>query len=98
MLAEDAAWSMPPEVGWYRGVDAITSFLETGPMRLRWRHLATHANGQVAFATYLWDPDRECYEGHVIQVLTLRGDRIAEVTAFVEPALVAQFGLPATLR
>ena len=25
--------------------------------------------------------------GHVLQVLTLRGDRIAEVTAFVEPAL-----------
>jgi len=64
----------------------------------RSRLVRAYANGQVAFATYLWDPDRECYEGHVIQVLTLRGDRIAEVTAFVEPALVAQFGLPATLR
>jgi RNA polymerase sigma-70 factor (ECF subfamily) len=46
----------------------------------------------------VWDAEREHFEAHVLQVLTLRGDRIAEVTAFVEPALVAHFGLPATLR
>jgi RNA polymerase sigma-70 factor, ECF subfamily len=39
-----------------------------------------------------------CFRGHVLQVLTLDGDRIAEVTGFVEPALFDRFGLPATLR
>ena len=98
LLAEDAALAMPPRATWFRGLDACRIFLAERALARRSRLLRAHANGQVAFATYLWDPDRECYEGHVIQVLTLRGDRIAEVTAFVEPALVAQFGLPATLR
>ena len=98
LLAEDAALAMPPRATWFRGLDACRIFLAERALARRSRLVRAYANGQVAFATYLWDPDRECYEGHVIQVLTLRGDRIAEVTAFVEPALVAQFGLPATLR
>ena len=28
MLAEDAAWSMPPLASWYRGHDALTEFLD----------------------------------------------------------------------
>jgi len=98
LLAEDAALAMPPRATWFRGLDACRIFLAERALARRSRLVRAHANGQVAFATYLWDPDRECFEGHVLQVLTLRGDRIAEVTAFVEPALVAQFGLPATLR
>ena len=98
LLAEDAALAMPPRATWFRGLDACRIFLAERALARRSRLVRAHANGQVAFATYLWDPDRECFEGHVLQVLTLRGDRIAEVTAFVEPALVAHFGLPATLR
>ena len=98
LLAEDAALAMPPRATWFRGLDACRIFLAERALARRSRLVRAHANGQVAFATYLWDPERECFEGHVLQVLTLRGDRIAEVTAFVEPALVAQFGLPATLR
>ncbi|HEX4626107.1 MAG TPA: sigma-70 family RNA polymerase sigma factor [Solirubrobacteraceae bacterium] len=98
LLAEDAALAMPPRATWFRGLDACRIFLAERALARRSRLVRAHANGQVAFATYLWDPDRECFEGHVLQVLTLRGHRIAEVTAFVEPALVAHFGLPATLR
>ena len=29
-----------------------------------------------------------------LQVLTLRGDRISDITAFVNPALMRRFGLP----
>jgi RNA polymerase sigma-70 factor (ECF subfamily) len=97
MLAEDAAWSMPPEVGWYRGVDAITEFLEAGPMRLRWRHLATHANGQPGVGCYLWDEERGDYPGWVIDVLTLDGPRLAAVTSFIGNEGFARFGLPASL-
>ena len=61
------------------------------------RLVRVRASGQVAFGMYLRGPEHDRFEGRLLQVLTLRGDRIAEVTAFVEPALVAQFGLPATL-
>ena len=33
MLAEDAAWSMPPLATWYRGHDALRRFLATGRCR-----------------------------------------------------------------
>jgi RNA polymerase sigma-70 factor, ECF subfamily len=97
MLAEDAEWSMPPEAGWYRGVDAITDFLVKGPTRLRWRHLATHANGQPAVGCYLWDEERGDYPGWVIDVLTLDGPRLAAVTSFIGAEGFARFGLPPSL-
>jgi RNA polymerase sigma-70 factor, ECF subfamily len=97
MLTEDAAWSMPPMPGWYRGLDAVRTFLETGPMRLRWRHLPTHANGQPAVACYLWSDERGAYPGWVIDVLTLDGDRVAAVTSFIGEEAFGRFGLPAAL-
>jgi RNA polymerase sigma-70 factor, ECF subfamily len=95
MLTEDATWSMPPLPEWYAGHEAITGFLEHGPMRRRWRHLATHANGQLAVGCYMWDDDAGTYAAQVIDVLTLRGDRIEAITAFVDAELFASFGLPA---
>jgi RNA polymerase sigma-70 factor, ECF subfamily len=95
MLTEDATWSMPPLPEWYAGHKAITGFLERGPMRRRWRHLATHANGQLAVGCYMWDDDAGTYAAQVIDVLTLRGDRIEAITAFVDAELFASFGLPA---
>jgi RNA polymerase sigma-70 factor, ECF subfamily len=97
MLAKDAEWSMPPHPCWYRGIPAITAFLERGPARLRWRHLPTQANGQPAVGCYAWDGDRGEYVGWVIDVLTLDGPRIAAVTAFVGREELARFGLPAVL-
>jgi len=97
MLARDAEWSMPPDPGWYRGIPAITAFLETGPMRLRWRHLPTHANGQPAVGCYLWHESRAEHVGWVIDVLTLDGPRVAAVTSFIGNEGFARFGLPAAL-
>jgi len=82
MLAEDAAWSMPPLPTWYRGRDAISDFLAEHALTVRWRHLPARANGQVAAACYAWDPLRGSYVASVLDVLTLRGGRIAEITAF----------------
>src|SRR4051794_8430208 len=47
MLADDAAWSMPPLPAWFRGAD-LRGFMEIGPLSgdWRWRHLPTRANGQ----------------------------------------------------
>jgi RNA polymerase sigma-70 factor, ECF subfamily len=94
MLTEDARFSMPPEPTWYRGRDAIATFLADAALRDRWRFIPVRANGQVAFATYRWDAATARYRVTAVDVLTLRGTRVSAVTAFNTPALVAQFGLP----
>jgi RNA polymerase sigma-70 factor (ECF subfamily) len=95
-LAEDAALTMPPVPTWFRGRDAIVAFLKERPLRegLRWRVLATTANGQPAFAHYLWTDEAQAFVASEVAVLTLDGDEIAELTAFRDPALFERFGLP----
>jgi len=97
MLTADATWSMPPLPSWYRGTAAITDFLVELPLRHRWRHLPVRANGQQAVACYIWDEQAGAFVGRIIDVLTLRGDRIAAVTAFIDEGLFPHFGLPASL-
>ncbi|MGO1057419.1 sigma-70 family RNA polymerase sigma factor [Crossiella sp. CA198] len=94
MLAEDARYSMPPLPEWYRGRDAIRAFLLDGPLRYGWRFLPTTANGQLAFGTYLWEAGQ--YRPGGLDILTLQGDRVAEVTSFLTADLT-RFGLPAHL-
>jgi RNA polymerase sigma-70 factor, ECF subfamily len=85
MLAEDATWSMPPLPTWFGGLDGITGFLANGPLSgaWRWRHQATRVNGQLAVGAYTWDEDEGCYLPFALDVLTLEGDRIKSVTAFI---------------
>jgi RNA polymerase sigma-70 factor, ECF subfamily len=94
MLTDDATWSMPPLPNWYRGHEAITGFLHKGPFTVRWRHVPTRANGQLAVGCYTWDEETKSYRAFVIDVLTLRGAQIAEVTAFIDRSIFARFGLP----
>jgi RNA polymerase sigma-70 factor, ECF subfamily len=84
MLTEDAAWSMPPAATWYRG-ERVPDFLRVGPLSgaWRWRHLPAHVNGQAAVGVYHWDEATGTHLPFALDVLTLRGDRIAEVTAFI---------------
>ena len=92
MLSEDAAWSMPPVTGWFRGPEAIAAFLTEYPLRERWRHIPTRANGQLAVGCYMWNEESGRYDAAVLDVLTLRGTQIADVTGFLAPWLVKRFG------
>jgi RNA polymerase sigma-70 factor (ECF subfamily) len=85
MLAEDAAWSMPPLASWFRGLDSVRIFLAGGPLsgQWRWRHLPVRVNGQAAVAGYTWDDQVGYFRPFMLDVLTLEGDRIKEVTAFI---------------
>ncbi|MCK2244513.1 MULTISPECIES: sigma-70 family RNA polymerase sigma factor [unclassified Crossiella] len=96
MLAEDARYSMPPLPEWYRGRDAIRAFLLDGPLRYGWRFLPAAANGQLAFGTYMWEEAASQYRPGGLDILTLQGDRVAEVTSFLTADLT-RFGLPAYL-
>jgi RNA polymerase sigma-70 factor, ECF subfamily len=84
-LTEDAAFAMPPLQSWFRGHEAIAIFLAGWPLsgQWRWRHLRAQANGQPALAFYTWDPEEASYLPFALNVLTLRGARISEVTAFL---------------
>jgi RNA polymerase sigma-70 factor, ECF subfamily len=88
MLADDAAWSMPPLASWYRG-ERIEGFLRIGPLsgEWRWRQLPAHVSGQAAVGSYAWDAGAGAYLPFSLDVLTLRGDRIAEITSFITRAL-----------
>jgi RNA polymerase sigma-70 factor (ECF subfamily) len=98
LLTEDVTWSMPPFGGWYHGIDAVPPFLERYPFQQRWRHLPIRANGQAAVACYMWIDEVGAYVAHVVDVLTLSDDdRIAAITAFIDPAHVLRTGLPAQL-
>ncbi|HEY6624072.1 MAG TPA: sigma-70 family RNA polymerase sigma factor [Acidimicrobiales bacterium] len=97
MLADDARYSMPPLPEWYRGRDDIRAFLLDGPLNSRWRFVPTTANGQLAFGTYLWDERSGHFIPGGLDVLTIRGGRVAEVTAFLAADL-PRYGLPDHIR
>jgi RNA polymerase sigma-70 factor (ECF subfamily) len=112
MLTEDATVTMPPMATWFQGRDGVTGFLTelafagqqqrrqlvsfAGAER-RVRLVRASANGQPAFAAYYWREEAGAYELRAMQVLTLRGDRIKEITGFADPAMLRPFGLPAQL-
>jgi RNA polymerase sigma-70 factor, ECF subfamily len=85
MLAEDAAFTMPPLKTWFHGREAIRIFLADSPMsgEWRWRPLPTQANGQPALAFYSWDPEADAYVPFAVNVLTFDGELISEVDAFI---------------
>jgi RNA polymerase sigma-70 factor, ECF subfamily len=92
--------AMPPIPSCYGGRDAVAAFLRSRPLASgrRWRLVPARANGQLAFGHYLWDGKDARFVRHGINVLTLRGDRVAGITAFLTPAAFGRFGLPDAVR
>ena len=90
LLTDDAHLTMPPLPLEYVGHAPIAAFLDYraeirgAPLELR----PTRANGQPAFGCYL----RSRAWGFM--ALTPSGEKIAAITFFSDPSLVARFGLP----
>jgi RNA polymerase sigma-70 factor, ECF subfamily len=99
MLAEDAKLTMPPLPTWYRGREQVAIFLGGGPLAgaTRWRLIPARANGQLAFGLYAWDDKRQIFMPRAVDVLTLRGAQIQEITAFLTPDAFRSFDFPAIL-
>jgi RNA polymerase sigma-70 factor (ECF subfamily) len=94
MLTEDVRFTMPPLPSWFDGRQAVGRFLSQQVFATPWRLIPLQANGQLGFA---------CYQGPTFQlgalnVLTLRDGAIAAISAFLDPALYARFGLPISFR
>jgi RNA polymerase sigma-70 factor (ECF subfamily) len=85
MLAQDATFAMPPLATWYHGREGIATWAAGWPLSgaWRWRTVFTRANAQPALGFYAWDDDDGAYLPFALNVLTLRGSEISDVTAFV---------------
>ena len=103
LLREEVRLTMPPFPTWFQDREEIaTAFvLSTDPASSaylgQFRTVATAANRQPAVAAYVRRPGDSAYRALGLDVLRLEGDRVIEITRFVNADLFAAFGLPPTL-
>jgi RNA polymerase sigma-70 factor (TIGR02960 family) len=99
LLTADAKLTMPPEPFEFAGTETVTAFLRgrfaAHPRVVRL--VPTRANGQPAFGHYIRDPHAPIGRSAGVLVLTLEGERIAEITRFGDGGLLPHFGLPRTI-
>jgi len=95
LLHEDATLSMPPYELWLAGRAQIQRWFlrEPNPCRAA-RAVAIEANGSPAFAIYHADEARQVLRAFAVQIVTIRGDRIAAIDVHIEPRLFGLFELP----
>jgi RNA polymerase sigma-70 factor (ECF subfamily) len=99
LLSDDVRFAMPPLPFEYCGLPAVarvfaTSAAQDSPPRRRL--VPTRANRQPAFGMYVEDPGSGRFRATGVYVLTVAGDRIAELTRF-ETSVLPLFGMPRTL-
>ena len=95
LLTEDATFSMPPYPEWCQGRDAVANswLMPSGPPGSL-RCAPARANGQPALGVYRIEPESGDFVPIALDVLALRGDLVAAVTAFRDPSVFGRFGLP----
>jgi RNA polymerase sigma-70 factor (ECF subfamily) len=92
MLTADVTYTMPPPPTCLRSHEAIRDFVRTQVGALSWQHRATRANGQLAIGCYLLQAGRDRYVPAAIDVLTLDGEQIAAIYAFLTNDLLRELG------
>jgi RNA polymerase sigma-70 factor, ECF subfamily len=96
MMSEDASFSMPPLPTWFRGKDDIAAFITGRVFRSKWRFEATRAGGQPAMFGYRRDRESGRDRLDVLVVLTLEGELVAAITAFIGTGVLARSAPPGT--
>jgi RNA polymerase sigma-70 factor (ECF subfamily) len=97
LLTEDVKLTMPPFPTWYEGRGRVLDFLSWSPITRDWQTRLTTANGQPAIGFYERLEGASEFTPHAMNILTLRGGRIAEMRFFLEPKSLGWFGLPDVL-
>jgi RNA polymerase sigma-70 factor (ECF subfamily) len=98
LLKREAILEMPPIPLASIGHDAIRAFLAGSVLdgiSGRWRGVTTEANGGPAVGLYRREGDGYQFSG--LQLLTLQGDQIGAITAYMDASLAARFHLPDTI-
>jgi RNA polymerase sigma-70 factor (ECF subfamily) len=96
LLADDATFTMPPLPTWYSGREAIRGFLVQKVFQNRWRFSLARVSGQPTLVAYLWNDSAGAFKLAVLNLLTFRDAQVAAISSFLDDALLARFGLPAT--
>jgi RNA polymerase sigma-70 factor (ECF subfamily) len=98
LLKDDSTFSMPPIPSWYTGRKNIGELVRktifSGQANGRWRLVSIRANGQPGFGLYRLNEATGGYDGYGIQVVTLDGEQIRDITTFRTPALIGFFDIP----
>jgi RNA polymerase sigma-70 factor, ECF subfamily len=98
LLAEDATFAMPPWASWWRGRETVAGFAKAAvEICAEARALPVRANGQPTIAYYQLDAETGRFRAAALDVLTLEGELIKDITAFATPEIFPHFGLPAEL-
>ena len=99
LLTEDARFSMPPWPAWWQGRETIAGFAAVAVgICAPARTVRVRANAQPALAYYALHEDTGRWRASAVDVITLEGSQIKEVTAFVTPEAFAHFGLAPELE
>ena len=97
LLQDDVLQTMPPYNFWLQGAEEIGKWmLGPGIACDGSRCIVTSANGRPAFGQYRVDPDGG-WAPWSLTVLEVEGGKVAEIHAFLDTNLFAEFGLPAHL-
>jgi RNA polymerase sigma-70 factor (ECF subfamily) len=94
LLADDARFAMPPLPAWFDGIAAVRAFFAERVFETPWRLVPLTANGQLGFACYQSVDGGETFRLGAINVLTLRGDRIVDITGFLDTSMQGPFAAP----
>jgi RNA polymerase sigma-70 factor (ECF subfamily) len=96
LLRDDAKLAMPPLPDTFAGAAAIAEAIDAMVFRVAgpgaFRFVRIEANGSPALAMYEREPDGT-FHARSIHVVETAGGIVAEITAFLIPALFERFGL-----
>lgn len=95
-VSADVAFTMPPIPAWFDGRDDVCDFVVGRTWTSPWRLLAVESNRQPAVACY--QLDGSVHRLGAVNVLAVRAGRVCWIAGFVEPRVVATFGLPPTVQ
>lgn len=91
LLAEDARFTMPPLPAWFSGRDDIGRFAAERLFATPWRLVPIRVNGQLGFVCHQGVEGGDGFGLGAVNVLSLRGREIVEISGFVDPDVVARF-------
>jgi RNA polymerase sigma-70 factor (ECF subfamily) len=94
-VREDVVLEMTGTQTWFSGLRTCMPFFKAQALGSPgdWRMVSTRANGQPAAAAYRRGADG-VHHAFGVAVLTITTSGIARIVLFVDPGLVARFGLP----
>jgi RNA polymerase sigma-70 factor (ECF subfamily) len=91
LLVSDASFAMPPLATWYAPRYSVVAWAREFSLNgeWQWKTVFVRANAQPSLGFYSWDADSAAYLPFALNILSLRGELVCDVTAFIVRAIGA---------